>query len=61
MPPVSMPPDSQPPVSASASESTGIDRRDFLKTVGAAVLAAVRDLTFMTGAVLAVDGGRPLS
>lgn len=29
--------------------------------VGAAVLAAVRDLTFMTGAVLAVDGGRPLS
>ena len=40
MPPVSMPPDSQPPVSASASESTGIDRRDFLKTVGAAVLAA---------------------
>jgi 3-oxoacyl-[acyl-carrier protein] reductase len=29
--------------------------------VAAAVLAAVRDLTFTTGCVLAVDGGRPLS
>jgi 3-oxoacyl-[acyl-carrier protein] reductase len=29
--------------------------------VAAAVLAAVRDLTFSTGCVLAVDGGRPLS
>jgi 3-oxoacyl-[acyl-carrier protein] reductase len=29
--------------------------------VGAAVLAAVRDLTFSTGCVLAVDGGRPLA
>ena len=35
-----MPHDSLPPVSASASESSGLDRRDFLKTVGAAVLAA---------------------
>src|SRR6202022_1912326 len=29
--------------------------------VAAAVVAAVRDLTFTTGCVLAVDGGRPLS
>jgi 3-oxoacyl-[acyl-carrier protein] reductase len=29
--------------------------------VAAAVVAAVRDLTFSTGCVLAVDGGRPLS
>jgi 3-oxoacyl-[acyl-carrier protein] reductase len=29
--------------------------------VGAAVVAAVRDLTFTTGCVLAVDGGRPLN
>jgi 3-oxoacyl-[acyl-carrier protein] reductase len=29
--------------------------------VAAAVLAAVRDLTFSTGCVLAVDGGRPLN
>jgi len=29
--------------------------------VAAAVLAAVRDLTFTTGSVLAVDGGRPLA
>jgi 3-oxoacyl-[acyl-carrier protein] reductase len=29
--------------------------------VAAAVLCAVRDLTFSTGAILAVDGGRPLS
>jgi 3-oxoacyl-[acyl-carrier protein] reductase len=29
--------------------------------VAAAVLVAVRDLTFTTGCVLAVDGGRPLS
>lgn len=29
--------------------------------VASAVLAAVRDLTFTTGCVLAVDGGRPLS
>jgi 3-oxoacyl-[acyl-carrier protein] reductase len=29
--------------------------------VGRAVLAAVRDLTFSTGTVLAVDGGRPLA
>jgi len=27
----------------------------------AAVIAAVRDLTFTTGCVLAVDGGRPLN
>ena len=35
-----MPHDSTPPVAASAAESSGLDRRDFLKTVGAAVLAA---------------------
>ncbi len=35
-----MPHDSTPPGLASASESSGLDRRDFLKTVGAAVLAA---------------------
>ena len=29
--------------------------------VAAAVLAAVRDLTFTTGSVLSVDGGRPLA
>jgi len=29
--------------------------------VASAVLVAVRDLTFTTGCVLAVDGGRPLS
>jgi 3-oxoacyl-[acyl-carrier protein] reductase len=29
--------------------------------IGRAVLAAVRELTFTTGCVLAVDGGRPLS
>ncbi len=29
--------------------------------VAAAVVAAVRDLTFTTGCVLAVDGGRPLN
>ena len=40
MPPVSMPPDSMPPASTSAAESAGLDRRDFLKTVGAAVLTA---------------------
>ena len=29
--------------------------------VGAAVVSAVRDLTFTTGSVIAVDGGRPLT
>jgi 3-oxoacyl-[acyl-carrier protein] reductase len=29
--------------------------------VAGAVIAAVRDLTFTTGCVLAVDGGRPLN
>jgi len=29
--------------------------------VAAAVIAAVRDLTFTTGCVLSVDGGRPLN
>jgi hypothetical protein len=29
-----MPHDSTPPVSASAAESSGLNRRDFLKTVG---------------------------
>jgi len=29
--------------------------------VAAAVVAAVRDLTFTTGCILAVDGGRPLN
>jgi 3-oxoacyl-[acyl-carrier protein] reductase len=29
--------------------------------VAAAVVVAVRDLTFTTGCVLAVDGGRPLN
>lgn len=29
--------------------------------VGAAVVAVVRDLTFTTGAILSVDGGRPLA
>jgi 3-oxoacyl-[acyl-carrier protein] reductase len=29
--------------------------------VGAAVVSVVRDLTFTTGAIVAVDGGRPLS
>jgi 3-oxoacyl-[acyl-carrier protein] reductase len=31
------------------------------EAVGKAVVAAIRELTFSTGAVIAVDGGRPLS
>jgi len=31
------------------------------KEVGAAVVAVVRDLTFTSGSVIAVDGGRPLA
>jgi 3-oxoacyl-[acyl-carrier protein] reductase len=39
---------------------TPLGRLSAPEEVGRAVLAAVRDLTFSTGCVLAVDGGRPL-
>ncbi len=40
---------------------TPLGRLAALEEVAAAVLVAVRDLTFTTGCVLPVDGGRPLS
>jgi 3-oxoacyl-[acyl-carrier protein] reductase len=43
------------------AERTPLGRLAAPEEVAAAVIAAVRDLTFTTGCVLAVDGGRPLS
>jgi 3-oxoacyl-[acyl-carrier protein] reductase len=39
---------------------TPLGRLASAKDVAAAVVAVIRDLTFTTGAILAVDGGRPL-
>jgi len=39
---------------------TPLQRLAMPEEVGAAVVSVVRDLTFMTGSVLALDGGRPL-
>jgi 3-oxoacyl-[acyl-carrier protein] reductase len=43
------------------ADRTPLGRLAHPQEVGAAVVAAVRDLTFTTGCVLAVDGGRPLN
>ncbi|MDP9084996.1 MAG: SDR family oxidoreductase [Pseudomonadota bacterium] len=39
---------------------TPLGRLASAKEIAAAVIAVIRDLTFTTGAILAVDGGRPL-
>jgi 3-oxoacyl-[acyl-carrier protein] reductase len=41
-------------------KSTPLQRLASPEEVGSAVLCAVRDLTFSTGCILAVDGGRPI-
>jgi 3-oxoacyl-[acyl-carrier protein] reductase len=41
--------------------STPLQRLASPEEIGSAVLCAVRDLTFSTGCILAVDGGRPIT
>jgi 3-oxoacyl-[acyl-carrier protein] reductase len=41
--------------------STPLGRLAARPEVGAAVVSVVRDLTFTTGAVIPIDGGRPLA
>ncbi|MFT3904950.1 MAG: SDR family oxidoreductase [Steroidobacteraceae bacterium] len=43
------------------AERTPLKRLAMPEEIGAAVVAAVTQLTFSTGAIIAVDGGRPLS
>ena len=49
------------PGATSSSRCTPLGRLATPDEVAAAVLAAVRDLTFTTGSVVALDGGRPLA
>jgi 3-oxoacyl-[acyl-carrier protein] reductase len=43
------------------AERTPLGRLAATDEVATAVLIAVRDLTFTTGSVISVDGGRPLN